>query len=85
MSTPAMAEQIAKVAVESQRQRTGLQPKSVNVVVSGDTLVITLQGASGCRRLASIATTSVAGTSLQVRRWLYWLFPRMQFGLFQLA
>jgi uncharacterized protein YbcI len=40
-----MAEQIAKAAAESQQLRTGLKPKSVNVVVSGDTLVITLQGA----------------------------------------
>lgn len=43
--TPTIAEQIALAATASQRQRTGRDPKSVNVVVSGDTLVITLQGA----------------------------------------
>jgi uncharacterized protein YbcI len=44
-STPTMAEQIAQAATAFQQQRTGRAPKSVNVVVSGDTLVITLQGA----------------------------------------
>jgi len=40
-----MAQQIAQAAAVFQRQRTGRAPRSVNVVVSGDTLVITLQGA----------------------------------------
>jgi uncharacterized protein YbcI len=44
-STPTMAEQIAQAATTFQQQRTGRAPKSVNVVVSGNTLVITLQGA----------------------------------------
>ena len=42
---PTIAEQIAQAATVFQQQRTGRAPKSVNVVVSGDTLVITLQGA----------------------------------------
>jgi uncharacterized protein YbcI len=43
-STPTMSEQIAQAATAFQQQRTGRGPKSVNVVISGDTLVITLHG-----------------------------------------
>jgi uncharacterized protein YbcI len=42
---PTMAEQIARAARELQQQRTGHEPKSVSVVLSGDTLVVTLHGA----------------------------------------
>ena len=44
-STPTMAQQIAEAATAFQQQRTGHAPKSVTVVLSGDTLVITLHGA----------------------------------------
>jgi uncharacterized protein YbcI len=44
-STEMMAERIAKAATAFQQQRTGYKPKSVSVVLSGDTLVITLHGA----------------------------------------
>ena len=44
-STPTMAQQIAEVATALQLQRTGHAPKSVTVVLSGDTLVVTLHGA----------------------------------------
>jgi uncharacterized protein YbcI len=40
-----MAEQIAQAATTFQQQRTGHAPKSVSVVLSGDTLVVTLHGA----------------------------------------
>lgn len=40
-----MAGQIARAATVSQQQRTGHEPKSVSVVLSGDTLVVTLHGA----------------------------------------
>jgi uncharacterized protein YbcI len=40
-----MAEQIAQAATALQQQRTGHVPKSVSVVLSGDTLVVTLHGA----------------------------------------
>lgn len=40
-----MAKQIAQVATAFQQQRTGHEPKSVSVVLSGDTLVVTLHGA----------------------------------------
>jgi hypothetical protein len=40
-----MAQQVALAASALQRQRTGHTPKTVTVVLSGDTLVITLHGA----------------------------------------
>jgi uncharacterized protein YbcI len=47
MSNPSstMARQIAHVASAFQEQRTGRAPQSVAVVLSGDTLVVTLHGA----------------------------------------
>ena len=42
---PSVAQQIAQAAVAFQQQRTGHEPKSVAVVLSGDTLLITLHGA----------------------------------------
>jgi uncharacterized protein YbcI len=42
---PSMAEQIANAATAFQHQRTGHEPKSVSVVLTGDTLVVTLHGA----------------------------------------
>jgi len=42
---PTMSEQIARAASELQHQRTGHEPKSVSVVLSGDTLVVTFHGA----------------------------------------
>jgi len=42
--TPTMAQQIAQAATAFQQQRTGHAPKSVNVVLSGDTLMVTLLG-----------------------------------------
>ena len=44
-SNSTMAERIARAASASQQQRTGLAPASVTVVLSEDTLVITLHGA----------------------------------------
>jgi uncharacterized protein YbcI len=41
----AMAEQIALAASAFEKRRTGHVPKSVNVILNGDTLVITLHGA----------------------------------------
>jgi uncharacterized protein YbcI len=42
---PSAAQQIAQAAVAFQQQRTGHGPKSVAVVLNGDTLLITLHGA----------------------------------------
>ncbi len=43
--TGSTAKQIAQAVIEFERQTTGRVPKSVTVVLSGDTLVITLHGA----------------------------------------
>jgi uncharacterized protein YbcI len=43
--TLTMAQQVAQAASAFQRQRTGHAPKAVTVVLSEDTLVITLHGA----------------------------------------
>jgi uncharacterized protein YbcI len=40
-----MAQQVAKAASDFQRQRTGLSPEAITVVLSADTLVVTLHGA----------------------------------------
>jgi len=42
---PSVAQQIAQAAITFQQQRTGHEPKSVAVILSGDTLLITLHGA----------------------------------------
>jgi uncharacterized protein YbcI len=42
---PSVAQQIAQAAIAFQQQRTGHEPKSVAVVLGGDTLLITLHGA----------------------------------------
>ena len=44
-SESTMARQVAQAASAFQQQRTGLAPKAVTVVLSQDTLVITLHGA----------------------------------------
>ncbi len=42
---PSVAQQIAQAAIAFQHERTGHEPQSVAVVLSGDTLLITLHGA----------------------------------------
>ena len=44
-SSSSMAQQVAQAASEFQRQRTGHTPKAMTVVLSADTLVVTLHGA----------------------------------------
>ena len=44
-SNSAMAKQVAVAASEFERRRTGNLPTSITVVLSGDTLVVTLRGA----------------------------------------
>src|SRR3954462_5453206 len=44
-SSAGMAEQIGRVASQFEQRRTGHAPGSVTVVLSGDTLVVTLHGA----------------------------------------
>jgi uncharacterized protein YbcI len=45
LSESAMAEQVAQVAIAHQKERTGHAPASVTVILSEDTLVITLHDA----------------------------------------
>ena len=45
VSNSSMAQQVAQAAIAFQRRRTGHVPKSVNVVLGPDTLVVTLHGA----------------------------------------
>jgi uncharacterized protein YbcI len=42
---PTMAQRIAQAAMSFQQERTGHAPESVTVVLTGDTLVVTLHGA----------------------------------------
>ena len=42
---PTMAQRIARATIDFERQRTGHAPTSVTVVLSGETLVVTLHGA----------------------------------------
>jgi uncharacterized protein YbcI len=44
-NTLTMAQQVAQAAIASQQQRAGHLPKAVTVVLSEDTLVVTLHGA----------------------------------------
>jgi uncharacterized protein YbcI len=56
-----MARQIARVAQELERTRTGIEPKSVSVVQSDGTLVITVHGAlSPAERALSRTPTGAA-------------------------
>ena len=51
-----MAEEIAQVAVASERQRTGHAPESVRVMLEGETLVITYHGALSPAERALLGT-----------------------------
>jgi len=44
-SNPTMAQQIAQAAVAFEQKRTGHTPQSVTVILSDNTLMITLHGA----------------------------------------
>jgi uncharacterized protein YbcI len=60
-SQASIAQQIAKAASDFEQRRTGHAPKAVNVVLSGDTLVITLRGALSPAETA--VAKSPAGTA----------------------
>lgn len=66
-----MAQQVALAASEFQRQRTGHTPKSVTVVLSADTLVVTLHGALS---LAEEALAKSATGAAQVQEFHRQLF-----------
>ena len=59
---PSTAQQIAEAAIAFQQQRTGHEPQSVAVVLSGDTLLITLHGAlSPAEKVMAQSPEGVAG------------------------
>ncbi|MHB1156768.1 MAG: Na-translocating system protein MpsC family protein [Phycisphaerales bacterium] len=63
-TTQTMAQQVAQAAIAFQQQRTGHAPQAVTVVLSGDTLVITLHGALTPAEQA-LATNPVGAAKVQ--------------------
>jgi len=66
-----VAEQIAQEAVAFERQRTGHAPRSVRVVLSGDTLVITLHGTLSPAERAMAASPAGAAQLREFHRELF--------------
>ena len=69
--TSTTARQIAQAAIAFQQQRTGHVPESVTVVLSEDTLVITLHGALSPAEKAVAANTAGAGQVQEFHRQLF--------------
>src|SRR6267154_1609404 len=59
-----IAQQIAQTAIAFEEQRLGRRPKSVTVVLGGDTLVITMHGVLS-RAEMTLATSHVGAAKLQ--------------------
>jgi uncharacterized protein YbcI len=59
-----MAQEIARAAIAFEQQRTGHSPKSVTVVLSDNTLVITLHGAMSAAE-TDVAKTPAGAAKLQ--------------------
>ena len=66
-----MAQQVAQAASAFQQQRTGHAPKSVAVVLSGETLVITLHGALSPAERAVAQTPAGAAEVQEFHRKLF--------------
>ncbi len=66
-----MAHQIARVASSLQRQRTGHTPRAVTVVLSEDTLVVTLHGALSAAEKALAKTPAGAVRVQEFHRQLF--------------
>jgi uncharacterized protein YbcI len=73
MTQPAktMAQQIAQAATTFQQQRTGHQPKSVSVMLGGDTLVVTLHGALSPAEQAMVQNPEGASKVQEFHRHLF--------------
>ena len=69
--TLTMAQQIAEAASAFEEQRTGLAPSSVTVVLSEDTLVITLHGALSAAEKAMSRTPAGAAQVQEFHRQLF--------------
>ena len=68
---PTMAEQVAQAAANFQRHRTGHAPKAVTVVLSADTLVITMHGALTPAEQALAANPAGAAKVQEFHRHLF--------------
>jgi len=69
--TSSKAERIARVASEFERERTGHPPRSVSVVMSGDTLVITLHGSLSAGEIAMAQSPEGAARILELHQQLF--------------
>jgi uncharacterized protein YbcI len=70
-SNSTMAKQVALAAIDFERQRTGNVPKSVTVVLSEDTLVITLHGALSPAEKALAKSPAGAAQVQELHRQLF--------------
>jgi uncharacterized protein YbcI len=70
-SPQSMAERIAQAAAAFQQQRTGHEPKSVSVVLSEETLVITLHGVLSAAEQAMARSAAGAATVQEFHRQLF--------------
>jgi uncharacterized protein YbcI len=66
-----MAREVAKAASEFQRQRTGMAPDAITVVLSADTLVVTLHGALSPAEKALAKSPEGAAQVQQFHRQLF--------------
>jgi uncharacterized protein YbcI len=66
-----VAQQIARAVIDFERQSTGHAPKSVTVVLSDDTLVITLHGALSPAEIALAADPAGAAQVQEFHRQLF--------------
>ncbi len=66
-----MAQQVAKAAADFQQRRTGIAPGAVTVVLSADTLVITLHDALSVAERALAKTTTGASEVQEFHRQLF--------------
>ena len=66
-----VAQQIAEAAIAFQQQRTGHEPKSVAVVMSGETLLITLHGALSPAETALAKSPAGAAQVLEFHKQLF--------------
>ena len=70
-SNSVMAKQVALAACDFERRRTGNSPRSVTVVLSGNTLVITLHGALSPAEQALAKSPAGAAQVQQFHRQLF--------------
>jgi uncharacterized protein YbcI len=71
MLNPTMSEQVARAASDFQKQRTGHTPDAVTVVLSEETLVITLHGALSPAERDLAKSESGAAKVLEFHRQLF--------------